>query len=120
VENCRLAVAVIEPPVQDRCERRQRAGSNEEYFIYQVLVGTWPFETTAEGEFGERLKKLLTKALREAKVRTSWLTPDEDYERAVLSFVDALLRRAARSSNASGPFSDASPKSAWSTAWRSS
>jgi len=64
---------------------------NEEYFIYQVLVGTWPFDSAAEGEFGERLKKYLTKALREAKVHTSWLTPDEDYERAVLSFVDALL-----------------------------
>jgi len=64
---------------------------NEEYFIYQVLVGTWPFETAAEGAFAQRLKDYLTKALREAKVHTSWLTPDEGYERAVLSFVDALL-----------------------------
>jgi len=64
---------------------------NEEYFIYQVLVGTWPFDETATGEFGVRLKNYLTKALREAKVHTSWLTPDVEYERAVLSFVDGLL-----------------------------
>jgi len=64
---------------------------NEEYFIYQVLVGTWPSDEAATGEFGERLKNYLTKALREAKVHTSWLTPDAEYERAVLSFVDGLL-----------------------------
>jgi (1->4)-alpha-D-glucan 1-alpha-D-glucosylmutase len=64
---------------------------NEEYFIYQVLLGHWPFDPAEEAAFADRLKKYLTKALREAKVHTSWLTPDEAYEHAVLSFVDAML-----------------------------
>jgi len=65
--------------------------ANEEYFIYQTLVGAWPFDESNEPPFAKRLKQYLTKALREAKVHTSWLSPDEDYEAAVLRFVDAIL-----------------------------
>ncbi len=49
-----------------------------EYLIWQTLVGAWPIT-------GERLAGYLTKAIREAKRRTSWIEPDEDYEAAVLS-----------------------------------
>ncbi len=73
---------------------RQAPDANEEYFIYQTLVGTWPLPS-AGGDGGppypERLRSYLVKALREAKVNTSWLRPDEAYERAVLRFVDAVL-----------------------------
>jgi (1->4)-alpha-D-glucan 1-alpha-D-glucosylmutase len=64
---------------------------NEEYFLYQTLVGAWPFSSSDASLFGERLKCYMTKALREAKVNTSWLGPDEEYESAVLKFVDAVL-----------------------------
>jgi (1->4)-alpha-D-glucan 1-alpha-D-glucosylmutase len=70
--------------------------SREEYFIYQTLVGAWPFEMddeTARTRFRERLRAYMTKALRESKVHTSWLSPDEEYEGAVLRFIDALLDR---------------------------
>jgi (1->4)-alpha-D-glucan 1-alpha-D-glucosylmutase len=68
---------------------------NEEYFIYQTLLGAWPFETDDETRrrFGERMLAYMTKALREAKAHTSWLSPDEDYERAVHDFVRAILER---------------------------
>jgi (1->4)-alpha-D-glucan 1-alpha-D-glucosylmutase len=65
--------------------------ANEEYFIYQVLVGHWPFDDDTDNQFAERLKKYLVKALREAKVHTSWLTPDDTYEQAVVAFAEALL-----------------------------
>jgi (1->4)-alpha-D-glucan 1-alpha-D-glucosylmutase len=65
--------------------------ANEEYFIYQTLVGVWPFSQPEEDGLTDRVKAYLTKALREAKVHTSWLNPDEEYERAVLDFVDAIL-----------------------------
>jgi (1->4)-alpha-D-glucan 1-alpha-D-glucosylmutase len=65
--------------------------ANEEYLLYQTLVGTWPFDEATLPGYGERLKKYVMKALREAKVHTSWLTPDEEYERAVMLFVDGLL-----------------------------
>ena len=38
----------------------------------------------------------MIKALREAKVHTSWLSPDEEYEAAVVRFVEAILDRAGR------------------------
>jgi (1->4)-alpha-D-glucan 1-alpha-D-glucosylmutase len=66
---------------------------NEEYFIYQTLVGAWPFDESDESRFAERLKQYLSKALREAKVHTSWLSPDEAYEAKVLRFVDTILDR---------------------------
>jgi (1->4)-alpha-D-glucan 1-alpha-D-glucosylmutase len=64
---------------------------NEEYFIYQTLVGAWPFESRDEAAFHERMKQYMIKALREAKVHSSWLRPDENYEAAVLRFIDAIL-----------------------------
>jgi (1->4)-alpha-D-glucan 1-alpha-D-glucosylmutase len=65
---------------------------NEEYLLYQTLVGAWPFDDDV-GMFRDRLRAYMTKALREAKVHTSWLGPDEEYERAVLRFIDAILDR---------------------------
>jgi (1->4)-alpha-D-glucan 1-alpha-D-glucosylmutase len=47
-----------------------------EYLLWQTVVGAWPIS-------GERLAGYLTKAIREAKRRTSWTEPDEEYEAAV-------------------------------------
>jgi (1->4)-alpha-D-glucan 1-alpha-D-glucosylmutase len=51
----------------------------EELLVYQTLVGAWPIER-------ERLDAYLEKALREGKVTSNWLTPDEEHERAVQDF----------------------------------
>ncbi len=64
---------------------------NDEYLVYQTLVGAWPFDATAQSAFRERLTNYLRKAMREAKRHTSWLSPNDDYESAVLRFVDAIL-----------------------------
>ena len=66
---------------------------NEEYLIYQTLVGSWPFDAGEQGSEGyrRRIQDFLIKALREAKVHTSWLVPDEEYEAAVLRFVESIL-----------------------------
>jgi (1->4)-alpha-D-glucan 1-alpha-D-glucosylmutase len=70
---------------------RAAPDSNEEYLLYQTLVGAWPFDAAEERAFTARLKEYMVKALREAKVNTAWLTPDEEYERAVLAFIDRML-----------------------------
>jgi (1->4)-alpha-D-glucan 1-alpha-D-glucosylmutase len=69
--------------------------ANEEYLLYQALVGAWPFETDpeTEAEFRRRVSAYLVKALREAKIHTGWLSPDEAYEAAVVRFADAILDR---------------------------
>ncbi len=68
---------------------------NEEYLIYQTLVGSWPFDAGEQGgeAYRRRIQDFLIKALREAKVHTSWLVPDEEYEAAVLRFVESILDR---------------------------
>jgi (1->4)-alpha-D-glucan 1-alpha-D-glucosylmutase len=66
-------------------------GANEEYFLYQTLVGAWPFADDDVPSFVDRLKNYVVKALREAKVHTSWLAPDEQYEQAFLAFIDDIL-----------------------------
>ncbi|GLI36507.1 malto-oligosyltrehalose synthase [Geobacter hydrogenophilus] len=68
---------------------------NEEYLLYQTIAGAWPTEvSTAEGHavFTGRIREYLLKAMREAKVNTSWINPDSVYEEAALHFVDAILR----------------------------
>ncbi|MDA3877964.1 MAG: malto-oligosyltrehalose synthase, partial [Halothiobacillus sp.] len=67
---------------------------NDEYFIYQTLLGIWPSGTPDANEMaslGVRLKEYLVKAVREAKVHTSWINPNTAYEDAVLAFADALV-----------------------------
>ncbi len=57
--------------------------ANEEYLLWQTLVGAWPIVPG-------RLELYLEKALREAKRTTSWLEPDEAHERRVTDFVRSL------------------------------
>jgi len=73
-------------------------GSNEEYFIYQTLLGVWPLEAlesdlpeAAQREIAERVSGYLQKALREAKLHTSWVNVNEPYERACDQFLRRLL-----------------------------
>jgi (1->4)-alpha-D-glucan 1-alpha-D-glucosylmutase len=55
------------------------ADPHEELLVYQTLIGALPIER-------ERLDGYLEKALREGKVNTNWLTPDEEHERAVQEY----------------------------------
>jgi (1->4)-alpha-D-glucan 1-alpha-D-glucosylmutase len=66
---------------------------NDEYLLYQTLIGAWPFAESEIPDFKERLESYLIKAVREAKVHTAWLAPDSTYERAFLDFLAALLDR---------------------------
>jgi (1->4)-alpha-D-glucan 1-alpha-D-glucosylmutase len=67
---------------------------NEEYMLYQALLGTWPLGITnneAYTQFIGRIKEYMLKALKEAKVHTSWVDPDPTYEEAAMIFIDAIL-----------------------------
>jgi (1->4)-alpha-D-glucan 1-alpha-D-glucosylmutase len=65
--------------------------ANEEWLIYQTLVGVWPLETSEEASLPDRLRAYLEKASREAKAHSSWLAPNLEYERALQDFAAALL-----------------------------
>ena len=55
-----------------------------EWYLYQTLIGAWPIS-------GERLREYMQKAMREAKVRTSWVANNAEYESALSGYIDAIL-----------------------------
>jgi (1->4)-alpha-D-glucan 1-alpha-D-glucosylmutase len=67
---------------------RHRAGdwpdANTEYLMYQTLVGAWPLPL-------DRATAYMEKAVREAKVHTSWVAPNEGFESALRRFVESVL-----------------------------
>ncbi len=68
--------------------------ANDEYLLYQTLVGTLPPGPLGDAELAGyrlRIQRYMLKAAREAKTRTSWLGLNADYEAALASFVTALL-----------------------------
>ncbi|MDK2821686.1 MAG: (1-_4)-alpha-D-glucan 1-alpha-D-glucosylmutase [Clostridia bacterium] len=64
---------------------------NTELLIYQTLLGTWPLEEKDMENFHKRIEEYLIKALREAKIYTNWLEPNNDYETAIKKFLSAIL-----------------------------
>jgi (1->4)-alpha-D-glucan 1-alpha-D-glucosylmutase len=64
---------------------------NDEYFLYQTLLGAFPFIESEFLDFVDRVKAYAIKSVREAKVHTAWLRPDRDYEKGYLAFVEAIL-----------------------------
>jgi (1->4)-alpha-D-glucan 1-alpha-D-glucosylmutase len=72
---------------------------NDEYLLYQLLLGAWPAELTGSTSldpermraFAERIEAAMIKSLREAKLHSTWASPDTAYEEATLEFArDAL------------------------------
>ncbi len=77
-------------------EGRPAPDRRDELLLYQTLVGAYPDEGleptgAAHAAFVERIQRYMEKALREAKVHTSWTNPNEDYETGVRRFVAAIL-----------------------------
>lgn len=80
----------------NRLHRGSRQGlpmpdRNDEYFLYQTLVGAFPLAEAEHESFAARLKDYCIKAIREAKVHTAWLRADSEYEDACLTFIDKIL-----------------------------
>ena len=68
--------------------------ANDEYVIYQTLLGAWMLEPYSADEYAvfvQRIQDCMLKALREAKVHTSWINPHEGYEEAVGQFIARIL-----------------------------
>jgi len=77
---------------------------SDEYLLYQTLLGTLPqgtLDAATLGAYRERIERYMQKAVREARVHSSWINVDAQYEAAVAGFVGALLGR-----TGSNPFLD--------------
>jgi (1->4)-alpha-D-glucan 1-alpha-D-glucosylmutase len=68
--------------------------ANDEYLLYQTLIGTWPLtppDEAALADYRARIEAYMIKALRESKEHSSWVNANVDYEAAMSNFVQALL-----------------------------
>jgi (1->4)-alpha-D-glucan 1-alpha-D-glucosylmutase len=64
---------------------------NEEYLLYQTLLGAFPFEAPSGTAFPQRIGAYFIKALREAKIHSSWRRVNAPYEEAVIAFIQKIL-----------------------------
>ena len=70
---------------------------NDEYLLYQLLVGSWPVELLEQTDkaaleiYGKRLAGALEKSIREAKLHSAWTSPNASYEEAMQALARAAL-----------------------------
>jgi (1->4)-alpha-D-glucan 1-alpha-D-glucosylmutase len=68
--------------------------ANEEYLLYQILLGAWPLqEKDVDDGFCQRIKDYMRKALSESKARTNWANPNEPWLNACNQFIEKILDR---------------------------
>jgi len=78
-------------------EESEAPDGNEEYLLYQTLLGTWPIDSAgaaapeATEEYIERIQTYMAKALKEAKLNTSWIQPNESWDSATRDFIAKIL-----------------------------
>jgi (1->4)-alpha-D-glucan 1-alpha-D-glucosylmutase len=76
--------------------------AGEEYLLYQTLLGTWPVDLDGAPvpevgpEFIARVQRYMAKALKEAKLNTSWIQPNENWDEAMQEFVAGVLEAGPR------------------------
>ncbi len=67
----------------DKYKKDDLPDRNTEYLLYQTMLGAWPIST-------DRLVAYMQKVCREAKQRTNWLAPNEQFESATRQFIEAI------------------------------
>ena len=83
-------------------EELEAPDANEEYLLYQTLLGTWPVgpdgapQRDVGAEYVGRIQNYMTKALNEAKLNTSWIRPNEPWLAATRDFVARVLEPGAK------------------------
>jgi (1->4)-alpha-D-glucan 1-alpha-D-glucosylmutase len=67
---------------------------NLEYLLFQTLVGTWPttpIDPGAQQRYRDRIHVAMVKSAREARVNTSWASPNQPFEQALAALLDAIF-----------------------------
>jgi (1->4)-alpha-D-glucan 1-alpha-D-glucosylmutase len=84
----------LNEPQRVQAEDELAPDYNEQYLLYQTLLGAWPLPPRSAKEFADfvgRVQAYMLKAVREAKVHTSWINPNKAYDDGVQEFVARLL-----------------------------
>ncbi len=78
-------------------DSREFPTRNDEYLLYQTLIGIWPDPGSPEDQrdaLRERVADYMVKAAQEAKINSSWMQPNAVYLQALRGFVDAIFESA--------------------------
>ncbi|MFJ4153278.1 malto-oligosyltrehalose synthase [Pseudomonas sp. NPDC089752] len=83
-------------PLREQLDDGPAPSPGDEMLLLQTLLGSWPLglelhDDNALRAYAERIRQWQQKALREAKLRSSWSAPNEAYEAACGAYVDGLL-----------------------------
>jgi (1->4)-alpha-D-glucan 1-alpha-D-glucosylmutase len=83
-------------PLREQLDDGVAPSPGDELLLLQTLLGSWPLtldlhDDNALRQYAERIRQWQQKALREAKLRSSWSAPNEAYEAACAAYVDGLL-----------------------------
>lgn len=68
----------------------KRLHKNDIYLLLQTLIGAIPFAGESRDDLASRVKAFVPKALREAKKRSDWASPDQEYENRLASLSQIL------------------------------
>ncbi|MGA8659269.1 MAG: malto-oligosyltrehalose synthase [Chthoniobacterales bacterium] len=91
-ETSLLSWRKVNAKLKTEIEGEPAPSANEEYLLYQTLLGTWPLsEEEANDIYVGRIRQYMLKAIKEAKVNSSWIQPNEDWEKAVNEFISHIL-----------------------------
>ena len=90
-----LAMGAVNRRARTLIEGQSYPSRNEEYLLYQTLIGSWPLAADMSADdrrdYAARIASYMLKAMREAKVFTSWLNPSDVHEQAMRHFVETIL-----------------------------
>ena len=89
---------------EHKVDGEQAPSAEEQYLLYQTLLGAWPLELLPGGDaaagegfdyqnFVGRIQDYMEKAIHEAKVKSSWIEPNQAWDKANREFVAAILER---------------------------
>ena len=83
-------------PLREQLDDGPAPSPGDELLLLQTLLGSWPLnldlhDDSALQQYAERIRQWQQKALREAKLRSSWSAPNEAYEAACSAYVNGLL-----------------------------
>ncbi|MBD3882195.1 malto-oligosyltrehalose synthase [Phormidium tenue FACHB-886] len=83
--------SAINAPLKEAVNGSSAPAANDEYLLYQTLLGAFPFDPAELPAFVNRTQDYVVKAVREAKVHSTWMRPEIAYENAFTQFIERLL-----------------------------
>lgn len=95
-KDCIVRWSKLNRKYKSEVEGQAAPDRNDEYLLYQTLVGVWPLDEMRDDEYAiltGRVISYMKKAIYEAKVHTSWINPHQGYDDAVRTFVASVLSR---------------------------